>query len=177
MDENRDYEYEPPPGLERPPLPQVLFDLEKPTFNDFWKIVKRKRNSSSPGINGNSYVVYKSSKKITYLLWELLCFIWEKCEVQNSWIPAWIKLLEKKGGCLSPEDMRPISILNVEGRFSLVEKRLSAYMILNRYIKRWQQNALKEVKEEYQSICLAVLDFANAYGSIRHNFIHFALEW
>ena len=64
VDENRDYEYAPPPGLERPPLPQVLFDLEKSTFNDFWKIVKRKRNSSSPGINGNSYVVYKSSKKI-----------------------------------------------------------------------------------------------------------------
>ena len=39
--------------------------------------------------------------------------------------------------------MRPISILNVEGRifFSLVEKRLSAYMILNGYIKRWQQKA------------------------------------
>ena len=46
FDPDRDYEYEPPPGLERPPLPQVLFDLEKPTFNDFWKIVKRKRNSS-----------------------------------------------------------------------------------------------------------------------------------
>ena len=37
--------------------------------------------------------------------------------------------------------------------------------------------ALKEAKEEYQSICLAMLDFANAYGSIRHNLIHFAMEW
>ena len=90
----------------------------------------------------------------------------------------WIKLLEKKDGCLSPEDMRPISILNVEGRifFSLVEKRMSAYMTLNGYIKRWQQKAfmvevagciehstlifeaLKEAKEEYRSICLAMLD-------------------
>ena len=115
VDKNRDYEYAPPPGLERPPLPQVIFNLEKPTFNEFWKIVKRKRNSSSPGINGNSYLIYKSSKKIAYLLWELLCFIWEKCEIPKSWILAWIKLLEKKDGCLSPEDMRPISILNVEG--------------------------------------------------------------
>ena len=93
--------------------------------------------------------------------------------------------------------MRPISILNVEGRifFSLVEKRLSTYMTLNGYIKRWQQKAfmvevagciehstlifeaLKEAKEEYRSICLAMLDFANAYGSIRHNVIHFAMEW
>ena len=40
-------------------------------------------------------------------------------------------------------DMRPISILNVEGRifFSLIEKRMSAYMTLNGYIKRWQQKA------------------------------------
>ena len=98
MDGNR--YYAPPPGIERPLLPQVIFNLEKPTFNEFWKIVKRKRNSSSPGINGNSYSIYKSSKKIAYLLWELLCFIWEKCEVPKSWILAWIKLLEKKDGCL-----------------------------------------------------------------------------
>ena len=65
--------------------------------------------------------------------------------------------------------MRPIWIMNVEGRifFSLVEKRMSTYMTLNRYIKRWQQKAfmvevagcikhstlifeaLKEAKEEY----------------------------
>ena len=37
--------------------------------------------------------------------------------------------------------------------------------------------ALKEAKEEYRSICLAMLDFANAYGSIRHNLIRFAMEW
>ena len=68
-------------------------------------------------------------------------------------------------------------------------------MILNGYIKRWQQKAfmiavagcikhstlifevLKEAKEEYRSICFAMLDFTNAYGSIRHNLIHFAMEW
>ena len=109
------------------------------------------------------------------------------------------KTSRKKDGCLSPEDMRPISILNVEGRifFSLVEKRMSAYSTLNGYIKTWEQKAfmvevtgciehstlifeaLKEAKEEYRSICLAMLDFANAYGSIRHNcnLIHFAMEW
>ena len=72
---------------------------------------------------------------------------------------------------------------------------MSAYMTLNGYIKRWQQKAfmvevagciehstlifeaLKEANEEYRSICLAMLDFANAYGSIRHNLIRFAMEW
>ena len=65
-------------------------------------------------------------------------------------------------------------------------------MTLNGYIKRWQQKAfmvevsgciehstlifeaLKEAKEEYRSICLAMLDFANAYG---YNLIYFAMEW
>ena len=37
--------------------------------------------------------------------------------------------------------------------------------------------ALKEAKEEYRSIYLAMLDFANAYGSIRQNLIHFAMKW
>ena len=99
VDANRDYEYEPPPGLERPPLPQVLFDLEKPTFNDFWKIVKRKRNSSSPGINGNSYVVYKSSKKIAFTVGITLLYlgkVWspklldtsmDKTSGKERWLP------------------------------------------------------------------------------------------
>ena len=128
VDANRDYECAPPPGLMRPPLPQVILNLDKPPFHDFWKIRKRKRNSCSPGIHGNSNAIFKSSKKKNaYLLymWELLCFLWEKCEVPNSWILALIKLLEKKDCCLSPEDLGPISILNVEGRifFSMVEKR------------------------------------------------------
>ena len=72
---------------------------------------------------------------------------------------------------------------------------MSAYMTLNGYIKRWQQKvfmvevagciehstlifeALKEAKEEYRSICIDMLDFANAYGSIRHNLIQVAMEW
>ena len=66
-------------------------------------------------------------------------------------------------------------------------------MTLNKY--SWQQKSftikfsscikqstlifetLKEAKEEYQKNCLAMLDFANAYGSSRHNLIHFAMKW
>ena len=65
----------------------------------------------------------------------------------------------------------------------MVEKTRSAYMILNGYIKRWQQKAimvevdgclehsalifeaLKEVKNEYRSI-LGTLDYYNRFFSI-----------
>jgi Reverse transcriptase (RNA-dependent DNA polymerase) len=196
-DAERNHVYSPPSNLERPNFPQQEFDTNKPLFEEMLKCLRKKRNASSPGINGISYKVYKSSRRIAHQLWKLLCHIWERCEVPSSWSVAWIKLLEKKEGCDSPDAMRPISILNVEGRifFSLLEKRLSSYMTSNGYIKRHQQKAfmngvagcvehsslifeaLKDAKQEYRSICLIMLDFANAYGSVRHNLIQFALNW
>ena len=35
VDENRDYEYAPPPGLERPPIPQVILNLESQRSTTF----------------------------------------------------------------------------------------------------------------------------------------------
>ena len=93
--------------------------------------------------------------------------------------------------------MRPISVLNVEGRifFSAVQKRLASFMLSNNYIKIKTQKAflegiagciehgsmvfeaLRYAKRHGVSICVAWLDLANAYGSVRHNFVQFALKW
>ena len=37
--------------------------------------------------------------------------------------------------------------------------------------------ALKDAKDSYRQIIIAWLDLANAYGSVRHNLIQFALNW
>ena len=37
--------------------------------------------------------------------------------------------------------------------------------------------ALKEAKKKQRSIVVSWLDLANAYGSVRHNLIQFALNW
>jgi len=37
--------------------------------------------------------------------------------------------------------------------------------------------AFRDAKEKRRSICVAWMDLANAYGSMSHNFIQFALEW
>ena len=37
--------------------------------------------------------------------------------------------------------------------------------------------ALRDAKESYRQIVLCWLDLANAYGSVRHNLIQFALNW
>ena len=84
--------------------------------------------------------------------------------------------------------MRPITILNVEGRifFSVFQSRLSSFMLKNKYLVLRVQKAflegvsgciehattmsaiLDDAKDRLKSICISWLDLANAYGSVRH---------
>ena len=158
------------------------------------KNCEKERNSSRCGIDGNSYVVYKSrGGKYFVNYFALFGEVWGLKLLYTSMV--------KTSGKKVFSSWTPETNFNFEHwrdtLFSLVEKRLSDYMIPNGYIKRWQKNAfmvdiasciehstlifeaLQEAKKEYWSISLAILDFANANGLIRLNFIHFkfAMEW
>jgi len=79
--------------------------------------------------------------------------------------------------------------------FSILSDRLQAYMLQNGYIIREIQKgfltgvagclehafalyeALREAKEHTRQIVTCWIDLANAYGSVRHNLIQFALHW
>ena len=95
------------------------------------------------------------------------------------------------------KDFRPIALLNVEGKlfFSLVSKRLEQHVIsnnkfINTSIQKgcmekvpgcWEHmsmvwSALKEARQNKSSIANIWLDIANAYGSIPHRLIFFALK-
>ena len=100
---------------------------------------------------------------------------------------------------------RPISNIRIstnsnhihswEDFFPVISDRLQVFMIQNCYITRDIQKgfvfgvpgclehtftlmeALKEAKEHQRQIVISWLDLANAYGSVRHNLIQFALNW
>ena len=93
-------------------------------------------------------------------------------------------------------DFCPIALLNVEGKlfFSLVSRRLEKHLINNnKFINKSVQKgcmekvpgcwehismvwaALKEAKSKNLSLATIWLDIANAYGSIPHKLIIFAL--
>jgi len=113
-----------------------------------------------------------------------------------SWQIARIKLLSKGSDLSHPSLMRPISILNVEGRifFTIYQQRLSSYLLNNNYIQRKVQKtfldgvagciehttltyeALKNAKSHKRSICVSWVDLNNAYGSVRHMQLQFALQ-
>ena len=92
---------------------------------------------------------------------------------------------------------RPIAITAAAGKilFSVLAVRLERFMLKNRFIKVEIQKgflsgvagcvehafalfeALKDAKSSKRQIVVSWLDLANAYGSVRHNLIQFALDW
>ena len=91
--------------------------------------------------------------------------------------------------------MRPISVLNVEGRifFTIYQSKVASYMLKNNYIRQSVQKAFledvagciehttllseafRDAHERRRSICVAWIDIANAYGSIRHSSVCIAV--
>ena len=94
------------------------------------------------------------------------------------------------------KDVCPIALLNVEGKlfFSLISKRLVNHIITNNNLNIsvqkgcvdkvpgcWEHmsmvwSALKEARSTKSSLANIWLDIANAYGSIPHRLLFFALE-
>jgi hypothetical protein len=94
-------------------------------------------------------------------------------------------------------DFRQIALLNVEGKlyWALVAERLYKYLVIdNEYVSRsvqkglmkkvagcWEHtamvwSALKDAREAKKDLSLLWLDLANAYGSVPHKLIEFALK-
>ena len=94
------------------------------------------------------------------------------------------------------KDFRPISLLNVEGKlfFSLLSKRIENHIFKNNFINKsiqkgcmekvpgcWEHmsvvwDELKSSKKEKIDLSAIWLDIANAYGSVPHQLIFFALR-
>ena len=164
-DSERNYSYSPPPGLPRPAKPSIPFNLEKPSEDEISKIIWKKKNNSSPGLNGIGYLVYKRCPGVKQRLISLLQRIWVKKKIPTSWCVARIKLLAKTDDTSEPSLMRPIPVLIVEGRifFSVFQSRLSSTMLKNGYlVLRVQKASLEGVSGciEHATTMSAVLDNA-----------------
>jgi hypothetical protein len=195
--EGREEKYEPPEGLPRPGLPGKQFRCTFATEKEFQDCLRKKSNGSAPGLNGVSYLVYKRCPRLAKKLYLLLSLIWTTRKIPTQWKVARVKLLPKSEDTSTPGVMRPISMVNVEGRifWSLYQKQMAEYFIGNGYIDLRVQKGflekmagciehatinwevLKDAKDKRRQIVGIFLDLANAYGSVSHNMIQFALAW
>lgn len=195
-DTDRGYCYEKPAFL--PSVSEANFSISPvpPSFADFTTVLRSRRNSAAPGPNGIPNAIWKRCKCLQEILYSIIRRIWKSGKIPPSWQCATIRLFHKKGATDDPANFRPISLSNSDGKifFALVSKAISQHMIRNNYFDRRVQKgflpgiagclehssllseALRDARAHQRSICISWLDLRNAFGSVRHSLILFALE-
>ena len=186
-------------GLPSSPNLKVPFSSKSLSFDEFSAILATRRNASCPGLNAIPYKVYKQCTQIRKFLFNIFCSCLKDSVVPLQWRNAMEHYIPKtKPPCPSNiKDFRPIILLKVEGKlfFSLISKRLVKHIItkhnlINTSVQKgcmgkvpgcWQLmpmmwSALKETQSTKSSLANIWLDIANAYGSIPHRLLFFALE-
>lgn len=196
-DDDRGKSFVPLEGMERPSLPKVLFAEKCPSKREITRSTAKKRNKAAAGMNSLTYVVYKKCPVLIDVLYLIIRKIWDTQDVPDSWASAFIVLLSKSEDLDSPSEFRPIAITNTVGKifFSIVSSRLQSFLVDNNYIDRAVQKgflsgiagcvehsfalfeALRDATQQQRQIVITWIDLANAFGSVRHNLIQFALDW
>ena len=182
------------------PLPKVVdFDTRPFRFSHFKRVVQNKRPASTPGPNKVPYTVYKKCPKIARFLFDIFCSVRRSGVVPLCWRLNDGIMIPKVDNPVADQigDFRQIALLNVEGKifWSMVADRLYNYLVTqNSFVSSkiqkgsmrkvagcWEHtammwSALKDARKRRRSLASVWLDLANAYGSVPHRLIVFALQ-
>ena len=157
------------------------------------QVLRLKRNGAAPGPNGISYLPYKRCPALWPYLHTIFSKIWKTNDVPKGWASASIILLPKSDKTADPAEFRPIALTNTIGKvfFSVFSKRLERFMKFTSHTQKgFKTNtpgclehsfalfeALLDAKHNQRQAVVTWLDLCNAYGSIKHNVVQFALKW
>ena len=184
-------------GLIRPSQPGISLDLSPVKLKEVSDVIRKARAKSASGPNGVTYAVYKNCPNLVRSLWRIFVKIWDLGEVPECWCKADGIYIPKEENSVGLSQFRPISLLNVEGKIFLAvfARRLTSYLVTNGYIDTSIQKAgipgfpgcvehvsmiwsgIKEAKKNGDELHVVWLDLANAYGSVPHRMIKFALDF
>ena len=184
-------------GLPRPPQPGVPLDHGEPRLAEVREVIRKARASGAPGRNGIPYLLYKRCPEVLRILWGLLRVAWRKGVIPKEWCTAEGVFIPKEENSRGIGQFRPISLLNIEGKtlFSILSKRLTAYLTTNGLIDTSVQkagvpgfpgclehatmiwNTIRQAHQDRTELHVVWLDLANAYGSVPHALISYALRF
>ncbi|KAG1932793.1 hypothetical protein F2P79_020826 [Pimephales promelas] len=186
------------PGyVPQPAKPTAEFNIMPPKLNKVRQVVKKARSSSAPGPNGVPYKLYKNCPKVLELLWHLMRTAWKKQIIPSEWQRAVAVFIPKETNSKDISQFRNIALLNVEGKifFSVLARRMTNYLLKNGYVDTNCQKAgvpgfpgcvehstmiwdqIQKAKREKTDLHVIWLDLANAYGSVPHQLINYAMEF
>lgn len=184
-------------GLKRPSVPGVPFKMTKISILELREFLRKAKSAAAPGPNGIQYKVYKMCPGLQEVLLDLLRVIWRLESLPDEWTMADGIYIPKEEGSCEISQFRPISLLNVEGKifFGIMAKRLTDYLTVNGLVDCSIQKAglpgfpgcvehtsmiwhsIQEAKSDKRDLAVVWLDLANAYGSVPHRLIQYALEF
>ena len=121
--------------LNRPQPPEESFDNYPIKLGEVKDFVRKAISKSTPGINGISYKLYKSSPKVLTSLWKFLRVAHiKKLIAEDRGLADGIYIPKEKISKIL-EQFRPISLLNVEGKifFGVIAKRMMGYVSNNKF--------------------------------------------
>ena len=195
-DENRGHQFDPTEGMIRPPPPDHVLK-DGLTWGIFKARVRKKRNGASAGLNGLNYVVYKKLPAVTWKLFLICVEVKRRRKPPPQWSAAFMVMLAKEEDVSRPELFRNIALTNCDGKLFMttVAADIETFAVANKFIDKSIQKgfltgvagciehtfatneAMRDAYENHRQIILIFIDLANAYGSVMHNLIQFALWW
>ena len=189
-----DLEGLPPPPKQKMPWKPSSFNLQ-----EFEALLKSRRNGSAPGLNMIPYKVYKVCENLKHYLFRILVAISHSHDIPPQWQCGKIRFIPKvpEPVATNINEYRELTLGNVEGKlfFSLVSSRITKHIVTNNaYVNTqiqkgcmknipgcWEHmsvvwEALSDAKLAKKDLSSVWLDLANAYGSVPHELIFFALK-
>ena len=158
------------------------------------------KSVSAPSpFNRIGYVVFKKCPTLCPALLDIFNLCWAHSIAPHQWKTAAIKLIAKASATedgTNPGNFRPIALTPCIGKIftTLLRNRWLKFMLVNKFFDPSLQKAfkstipgctehqlklssiLREAQSKHKALAVCWLDLANAYGSVHHSLIEFALR-
>lgn len=171
-----------PVWMPSPTLPTTQFNTGSISMEEITLAIRRARSISAPSPFDDLYN-----------------FCWAHAVIPSAWKQAFITLLAKDSASSdphSPSNFRPIALTSCIGKLftTVLRNRWIKYMMANGYFNTSTQKAfmpttpgctehhlklasiIGDARKKHRSLAVCWLDLANAYGSVDHSLITFALQ-
>uniref|UniRef100_A0AAV1T4T1 Reverse transcriptase domain-containing protein n=1 Tax=Peronospora matthiolae TaxID=2874970 RepID=A0AAV1T4T1_9STRA len=180
-------------------LPPATVDMalltDGPSSHEIEDQVQRARGSSSPGLDGVGYDIFKLfTAQLLPALHAAFARCWQSKRVPQSWKVGVVRLLHKKGDRLDPSNWRPICLqqaiyklyagvlsrrftrwLDVNGRHADAQKGFRAMNGCGEH-NFLAAMLVDQARRKHQELHVVWYDFANAFGSVPHDLLWEALQ-
>ena len=182
------------------PEPNILFFHGPITYHELAFTLKKCQSGFTPNpLDAIPYTILKHCSSLFPVLLYLYNTCLMKSQVPALWKATVIKLIPKPkaiSNSADPTNFRPIALTSCVRKFftSIIKRRCEAHITQNSYLDTNIQKAfqsriagceehqlklssiIRVANKNQRSLTVAWLDLANAYGSVNHKLIEFALS-